>query len=180
VAKEVLISEVTPLRGIPPSKNLSTFSYLNRMKQTLLSAIIWAGLLAGTLDIIAACGLFSIRTGQDPIIVLRFVASGALGVKAMTGGWTSALMGLLFHYIIAFSWTTLFFLVFPKLPNGSWILYGLLYGIVVWLIMNLAVLPLTRITPRPFSWNGAITGTIVLMVAIGLPISYLANKFYGR
>lgn len=151
------------------------------MTRNLLSAILWAGLLAGTLDIIAACGLFSIRTGQDPTIVLRFVASGALGTNAMTGGWTTALLGLLLHFIIAFSWTILYFLIFPKLPKGNWIVYGLVYGIVVWLLMNLIVLPyLSRITPRPLNWEGAITGTIVLMIAIGLPVSYLANKFYKR
>jgi hypothetical protein len=151
------------------------------MRPNLLSAIAWAGLLAGTLDIIAACGLFSFRTGQDPTVVLRFVASGALGQGAMTGGWSMALAGLLFHFIIAYSWTVLFFLIFPKLPKGSWILYGLFYGVFVWLIMNLLVLPyLSRITPRPFNWNGAITGAIILMLAIGLPVSYLANKFHRR
>lgn len=142
-------------------------------------AILWAGLLSGTLDILAACGLFSIRTGQDPTTVLRFVASGALGAKALTGGWTAALLGLFFHFIIAFSWTILFFLVNPKLPKGNWIIYGLLYGLVVWLVMNLIVLPyLSKITPRPFNWESAITGVIVLMLAIGLPVSYLSHKFY--
>ena len=151
------------------------------MTRNLISAIIWAGLLAGTLDIIAACGLFSIRTGQDPTIVLRYVASGVLGAKAMTGGWATAILGLLLHYIIAFSWTILFFLISPKIPQGSWIIYGLLYGVFVWLTMNLIVLPyLSKITPRPFDWNGAIIGATVLMLAIGLPVSYLANKFYRR
>lgn len=150
------------------------------MKKTLLSAIVWAGLLAGTLDIIAACGLFSIRTGQDPTIVLRYVASGALGAQAMTGGWITALLGLVFHFIIAFSWTILFFLILPKFPSGNWIAYGLLYGVVVWLLMNLVVLPMTRVTMRPFTWDGAIIGTIVLMLAIGLPVSYLAHKYYRR
>lgn len=150
------------------------------MKPKLISAIVWAGLLAGTLDIIAACGVFNIRTGQDPIIVLRYVASGALGASAMTGGWATALLGLFFHFVIAFGWTTLFFLVLPKLPKGSWIIYGLLYGIVVWLAMNLAVLPVTRITMRPFTWDGVLIGATVLMFAIGLPVSYISHKHYDR
>jgi uncharacterized membrane protein YagU involved in acid resistance len=151
------------------------------MTRNLISAILWAGLLAGTLDIIAACGLFSIRTGQDPTIVLRYVASGALGAKAMAGGWATALLGLLFHYIIAFSWTILFFLISPKLPKGNWIVYGLLYGIVVWLMMNLVIVPhLSTIVQKPFTLGGVVREMIVLMLAIGLPISYLANKFYRR
>jgi hypothetical protein len=150
------------------------------MNRNLISAILWAGLLAGTLDIIAACGLFNIRTGLDPIIVLRYVASGALGAKAMTGGLSTALLGLLFHFAIAFSWTILFFLTLPKLPKGNWMPYGLLYGVVVWMVMNLIVLPMTRVTMRPFTWDGILTGAVVLMFAIGLPISYLAHKYYKR
>jgi uncharacterized membrane protein YagU involved in acid resistance len=150
------------------------------MNKSLISAIAWAGLLAGTLDILAACGNFSIQTGRDPIIVLRFVASGAVGPDAMTGGWPMALLGLLIHFIIAYSWTTLFFLIYPKLPNGSWIVYGLSYGVVVWLMMNLVVLPLTRITQRPFNLSSAAVGVIILMLMIGLPIAYQARKFYAR
>ena len=107
------------------------------MSRNLISAIVWAGLLAGTLDIISACAYFSIRTGQDPIIVLRFVASAAIGPDAMTGGWLMALLGLFFHFIIALSWSTFFFLIYRMLPKGNWIVYGLSYGMVVWLIMNL-------------------------------------------
>lgn len=151
------------------------------MNRNLLSAILWAGLLAGTLDIVAACGLFSIRTGQDPTIVLRYVASGALGASAMTGGSTAAFLGLLFHYFIAFSWTILFFLITPKLPKGNWIAYGLLYGIVVWLLMNLIVVPyLSTIIQKPFPLSTIAREMIVLMLAIGLPISYLAHRYYRK
>ena len=150
------------------------------MKKGITTAIIQAGLLAGTLDIVAACTMFRIRSGRDPMIVLRFVASGALGPEAMTGGWGTNLLGLLFHFIIAFSWTTLFFLVYPKLPKINWVMSGLVYGIIVWLGMNLIVLPLTRITQRPFDLNQAIIGTIILMLAIGLPVSYLSRRHYSK
>jgi uncharacterized membrane protein YagU involved in acid resistance len=150
------------------------------MTKRMISAIAWAGLLAGTLDILTACGMFSIKTGQDPTIVLRFVASGALGKSAMTGGWSTALLGLFFHFVIAYSWTTLFFIVYPKLPRGNWIVYGLVYGVVVWLVMNLVVLPMSQVQQRPFNLSSAIQGAVVLMLMIGLPVSYLAHKFHNR
>jgi hypothetical protein len=148
------------------------------MKKNLITAIGWAGLLAGTLDILAACANFSIQTGKDPLIVLRFVASGAIGPDAMTGGWSMNLLGLLFHFVIAYSWTALFFLLYPKLPKGSWIVYGLAYGLGVWLLMNLLVLPMTKIPSRPFNLSSTITGVIILQLMIGLPIAYRARKFY--
>jgi uncharacterized membrane protein YagU involved in acid resistance len=98
----------------------------------------------------------------------------------MTGNWTIALLGLLIHFLIAFTWTIFFFIVQPKLPKGNWIIYGLLYGIIVWIAMNIVVLPMTRVTMRPFTWSGMVTGMIVLMLAIGLPVSYHAHKFYKR
>lgn len=150
------------------------------MKNNISTAIIKAGLLAGTLDITAACTMFWIRTGRDPLIVLKFVASGALGPDALTGGWGINLLGLFFHFIIAFSWTIFLFIIFAKIPKMNWIVLGLSYGVVVWLIMNLLVLPMTRITPRPFVLSQAIIGTVILMVAIGLPISYFANKHYSK
>jgi hypothetical protein len=55
---------------------------------------------------------------------------------------------------------------------------GLAYGVVVWLVMNLLVLPMSQIVQREFNWAGAIRGTLILMFMIGLPISILANRFY--
>jgi uncharacterized membrane protein YagU involved in acid resistance len=150
------------------------------MKKSIATSIIKAGLLAGFLDIIAACTLFSIRSGNDPMIVLRFIASGALGPDAMNGGWESNLLGLLFHFIIAFGWTILFFLLYPKLSGINWITLGLLYGVVVWLLMNLLILPMTKIAQRPFDLSQAIIGTLILMIAIGLPISYVCSRHFSR
>ena len=150
------------------------------MKKNITTAIIQAGLLAGALDIVAACTMFWIRGGRDPMIVLRFIASGALGPNAMGGSWGTNLLGLLFHFIIAFSWTILFFLVYPKLPKINWIASGLTYGVVVWLLMNLVVLPMSKITQRPFDLNQAIVGAIILMLAIGLPISYCCTRYYSK
>ena len=150
------------------------------MKKSITTSIIQAGLLAGTLDIAAACGMFWIRSGRDPMIVLKFVASGALGSDALSGGWGTNLLGLLFHFIIAFSWTILFFVIYPKLPKINWIVLGLTYGVIVWLMMNLVVLPMTKITQRPFDLNQALIGTVVLMVAIGLPVSFFCGRYYAK
>lgn len=73
------------------------------------SVIIKAGLLAGTLDISAACVQYYMKTGKNPDYVLKYVASGAFGKDAFTGGIVMSMAGLLFHYLIAFSFTLFFF-----------------------------------------------------------------------
>jgi hypothetical protein len=148
--------------------------------RSLGKAIFITGLIAGTLDIIAAI----VSSQANPIRLLQFIASAAVGrEEAFAGGTPMALLGLLFHYIIAYSWTTLFFLLYPRVPvlQKNKYVVGLLYGVVVWLVMNLLVLPMSQIVQREFNWAGALKGTVILMLMIGLPISIMANRFYkGR
>ena len=141
--------------------------------------IILTGLLAGTLDAIAAI----VVSQASPAAVFKFIASGAFGAgKAFSGGDIMIVWGVLFHYLIALSWTVLFFFMYPALP---WIrknkyVTGLLYGIFVWIMMNRVVIPLSEIPQRPFNLKGALTGMSILMVAIGLPISILTHRYYLR
>ncbi|WP_316785515.1 hypothetical protein [Pedobacter frigiditerrae] len=140
--------------------------------------IIKAGLLAGTLDIIAAFLNFYYKTGKNPTIVLKYIASAIFGKEAMAGGIEMILTGLLLHFIIAFIFTLFFSVIYKML--WSWlkniILIAILYGIFVWIVMNLAIVPLSKASQIPFSWSGLITNIIILIVCIGLPLSYLFRK----
>lgn len=132
------------------------------------------------MDITAACIQYYIRTGKGPEGVLRFVASGALGKKAFTGGTEMPVLGLLFHYIIAFTFTFTFFVLYPKLKLNRFNKYatGIVYGAIVWAIMNLAVLPLSAAPPITFVLKKAAIAMMILMACIGLPISLIADKHY--
>ena len=141
--------------------------------------IILTGLLAGTLDAIAAI----VVSQASPAAVFKFIASGAFGAgKAFSGGDVMIFWGVIFHYFIAFSWTALFFFMYPALPwmRKNKYITGFLYGIFVWIMMNRVVIPLSEIPQRPFNLKGALTGMSILMVAIGLPISILTQRYYLR
>ena len=151
------------------------------------STIIKAGFLVGTLDIIAACTQFYIKTGKNPEIVLKYIASALFGKEAMSSGIKMSVVGLLLHYTIAFIFTVFFFWIYPKLkflsPSDQVIRAGLnifltavLYCLFVWTIMNEVVVPLSKITARPFSWPGAAQAAAILIVCIGLPLSLIASK----
>lgn len=154
--------------------------YRQHNTKPLLKTIARVGLLAGTLDILSACLQAYIARAITPETVLRFIASGAFGKPAFTGGWEMPLVGLLFHYIIAYSFTILFFLVYPsiKLLSKSIVLTAIVYGIFIFVVMNLLVLPLTRVTRTPIKFDKAAIATFILIVAIGLPLSFFARKFY--
>lgn len=46
--------------------------------------------------------------------------------------------------------------------------------------MNQVVLPQSRVTPGPFNPTQALVGAVVLMLAIGLPISLLAHRYFTK
>jgi len=147
---------------------------------SVLKTIAWVGLLAGTLDILSAFIHVYIVRGTGPETVLRFIASGAFGKAAFSGGWGMPLAGLLFHYIIAYSFTTLFFLIYPsiKIMSKSIVATAIVYGIFIYVVMNIVVLPLTRIPTITFQLNKALLATAILIVAIGFPLSFFARRFY--
>ncbi|GEO08931.1 hypothetical protein [Segetibacter aerophilus] len=147
----------------------------------LSTQIIKAGLIVGTLDIFSACLYYYLKTGgSNPLNVLKFVASGVFGKTASTGGSTMIIAGLIFHYIIAFSFTAFFFWLFPRLKflSKHKILTGIVYGLFAWSIMNLVVIPLSNIPNRPFNLVNSIINAAILIVCIGIPLSFMAHSYY--
>jgi hypothetical protein len=147
----------------------------------LYSSIIKAGLIAGTLDICAAMLNFYIRTGNGPEPIFRYIARAAFGDAAKEGGTEYIIAGILFHYLIAFGFTILFFLIYPSLKkwfSPSFIIAGLMYGMIVWCIMNLIVVPSSNIGMGKFTVTGVTREMLILMFCIGLPIAFFSKKHY--
>jgi hypothetical protein len=148
--------------------------------------VLLTALFVGTTDIIAAYTDQFIKTGKFADKMLYYMAGGALGLKtSMQGGFWIGFLGLLFHYIIAFSFTLLFFIAFPKLKlqwvNKYWIyVIGFLYGPFVACFMKFIVLPLTQLPPTPFVFQKAVIGWIILGTVLGIPIAISASRYYKK
>lgn len=145
-------------------------------------ALLRTWLIAGTCDILAATLVSWIRSGTFPSKMLHYIAGGLLGLEeSMAGGAGVAILGLITHYLIAFSWTLLFFLLFPriKLLTANKYLAGFCYGIFVGMMMTFVVLPLTRLPDAPFVFQRAVTGWLVLAFAIGIPVALGAHRYYA-
>jgi hypothetical protein len=147
----------------------------------LWKVIAGATLLVGTLDISDAFIFYSFR-GVSPIRILQGIASGVLGRSAFGMGHRSALLGLFFHFFIAFSATTVFLLASRKLPVGRrpW-LYGTFFGIALYCVMNYIVLPLSKIGLRPAPpLVPLINGVAALVFCIGIPLAFIARRYVPR
>jgi hypothetical protein len=144
-----------------------------------VNAVLRTGLIAGTLDILTAIIVYALIMGKvTPVRLLQGIASGVFGMRAFTGGIAMALAGLFFHYAIALVVTTVYYLLYPRLPflHKQWVLSGVLFGAVVWLVMNLAVLPLSNFPQAPLRWAPALLGMAIIIVMIGLPVAYRAQR----
>ncbi len=154
------------------------------MKRSLPKAILVSGIIVGTADILLAFLNAYIQAGTIPDKVLRYIASAVFDKKAFVAADSSmVLWGLLFHFMIAMGFTALFYLIFPKIKwlARNKIITGILYGVFMWAFMFYVVLPFTN-TPgtQKFEWKNALLAIGILVVAIGIPLSYFAGKFYGR
>ncbi|MBS1921684.1 MAG: hypothetical protein JST17_15670 [Bacteroidetes bacterium] len=145
-----------------------------------IKSILITTLLAGSLDITAACISAYIVNGATPGRVLKYIASGAFGKSAFNGGYDMIAWGLLFHYIIAFSCTAVFFWFYPRLKflSKNIFLNSILIALVAWAVTTLVVMPLSELPPAHFTVAGVARAIIVLIFCIGLPISWMARKYY--
>lgn len=137
------------------------------------------GLIVGTLDITAALIKYYISTGKNPLFIFQYIASGILGSEAFSGGTSIVVLGLLLHYTIALIFTVLFCLLYKAYPiiSKNNVLSGICYGIIIWCIMNFIVVPLSDTPKSTFNIFNAIKELIILIVMIGIPLVFLANRF---
>jgi hypothetical protein len=141
-------------------------------------AIVWGGIACGTLDIIAAFVVYG-SFGLLPIPLLQGIAAGLLGRASFKGGLTTAALGLLLEYVIAFGAAATYYLASRRLPIlvQQTALCGVLYGIVVYYFMNLIVVPLSRAIHYPFSLKMMLIGIAIHIFCVGLPIAIATRRF---
>ncbi|NER14861.1 DUF1440 domain-containing protein [Leptobacterium flavescens] len=147
---------------------------------TPLKAILWSGLVAGILDSLAGVIVYYIYFGMNPFQVLQFIATGVHGPSAMEGGVRMILEGLLYHFIIAYVVAIIYFVAYPKLKvlQKFTLSSGLIYGLGIWLVMNLLILPYTNVIKSPFDLSLAIVGIVWHMILVGVPIAIITDLFY--
>jgi uncharacterized membrane protein YagU involved in acid resistance len=142
--------------------------------------IFWAGLIAGILDLTAACVVSWLRAGVTPGTVFQSVASGVYGPASFNGGTKTQVLGIVFHFIIATTWAAVYYFASRKIPFllNQTIISGVLYGVAVYLFLNFVVIPLSaiprRTTPVPIS--GRLIGMSIIIVCVGLPIAFIVRR----
>jgi hypothetical protein len=149
-------------------------------KVSPLPVVLWIGLLAGTLDITENL-IFNQLRGISPKMVFQYIASGLVGRKAFQSGLGSVALGVVLHYAIALTWTGIFYLASRRvlIAIRRPIVSGLVYGCVIYLLMNFVVLPLSGVphTRNAVTLASRVNGVLALLLCIGLPVSLLVRRY---
>ena len=149
--------------------------------------LVRAGLLTGVIDGLFSSLLSIFAYGSTATRLFQGVAATLLGREAFDGGASTAAVGVLMHFGVAFGWSAVFLFVAMR---SSWIRRHLatrfgaikvasLYGPFVWMVMSLAVIPLLVGRPPTINirWWVQLFGHIPfvglpIVMSIGRPDSY--------
>lgn len=153
---------------------------LTYRKPSNLPPILWGGLVVGILDILSAIIGYGLQFGSPPIRILQSVASGWMGRAAYQGGVRTAVLGLATHFFIATCVAAVYWFAsrkFPVLVSRA-VLFGLLYGLLVYVVMQYVVIPMSAIHTRaPMSWAKLISGPLGYPFVVGLPAALISRRF---
>lgn len=160
---------------------------MNSPLSAIARAALYGGLTAGLCDFVYATVFFYLWRGLTPVQLWQFVASGALGGRAFEGGYSTAALGVGFHFLIALLMAAAFCLVSQR---AQWLLRravvaGPFYGVFLYYFMNMVVLPLSNVPSPPDLANfpmignsvvNFVGGLLIHAFGVGLPIALIARR----
>jgi uncharacterized membrane protein YagU involved in acid resistance len=147
------------------------------MSGLFVSALL-ASFAAGIPDVFVAAALSRAAPGR----VLQMIASGVLGEASYMGGRTSMAFGLGLQIAMSFVIALVYNIAssyVPEIRHGP-LFFGALYGVVIFIVMNFVVVPLSRAHPKPH-WDLKTVGAmLIVMVLFAEVISFISAAFAKR
>jgi hypothetical protein len=130
--------------------------------------IITAGIVAGTLDALAA--IFILAKGHAGMM-FKFISSAVYGQGAFSRGGDMIYQGIAFHYLIAFLFTVFYFLLYYMVPvvRRYIAVNTIIYGIFIWVVMNMLILPLTNANLPSWTPVSVAETLIIIILCVSLP-----------
>ena len=158
---------------------------LRSLKPNAFETIVYGGLAIGTLDFFDASTFFPLYYGMTIQRVWQGVSAGFLGREtAVAGGWNTALLGIILHFVVAASIAAVYFLASRSIPFLIWrpVISGLIYGVIANFVMQYVVIPSSAIGSRPGAEPlGSLMNSIIgHALLVGLPVALIAAWSAGK
>jgi hypothetical protein len=137
-------------------------------------------ILYGTLTVAFLDGLYAVITlrlrGVGADRVFQGVAAGLLGRDAFRGGLTTVGLGLALHVFIALVVVVVYYTASSRMRmlRNRPLVYGPVYGVLVYAVMNLIVIPLSAGGGGRYSFWTVLGGLMIHVLGVGLPAAWFA------
>ena len=143
------------------------------MRRTV-AAVLLGGIVAGTIDIGAACLINQRGIG----FILHTIAGGLLANRAYAGGAATAWLGFLLQEVMGILIAVIFTIASTVLPvlRRRWLLGGLAYGVVILLVMNYLVVPLSAWHVVPQFSPAKFAANLLAMLLFGVIVARFARS----
>jgi hypothetical protein len=142
--------------------------------------VVLGGLALATLDGLFATTFWRVAADMPWTRVFQSVAAGVLGLDAsVAGGASTAWLGVGLHYAIAMCFVIVYTLVATRVDAlvRRPLAFGTLYGLALYAVMNLVVIPLSAIGHLPkFDNIPWVSSSIVMHAIFGLICAFAARR----
>jgi hypothetical protein len=148
---------------------------MQQKKREILGAVLLGGMIAATLDLGAA----SLISGRSPVAIARVIAGGLLGREAFSGGIGTAILGVALQEFMGVLIATIYVVLLKAVPGllRRWIPGGLVYGVIIFFVMNWVVLPLSALkASAPHFTAVKFAATLAPMLIFGLIVAFFARR----
>jgi uncharacterized membrane protein YagU involved in acid resistance len=139
-----------------------------------VSAIILGGVVAASIDIAAA----SLISGRSPAFIMQAIAGGLLGKASFGGGIATVILGAVLQEVMGVLIAAIYVVLLNSVPGWRrrWILRGLSYGVIIFFVMNYAVMPLSAWKSAPHFTSVKFAENMVAMLLFGLIVAFFARR----
>ena len=143
-----------------------------------LDTILFGGLAIGVLDFLDATIFFVLYSGLGFQRVWQGVASGLIGGEAArAGGWNTAILGIVLHFVVAFCIATVYYFAARNIGFliRHPIISGLIFGVLAHLVMKYVIVPLSAIgAVSAYTLPNFLNSVIGHALLVGLPVALIA------
>jgi FtsH-binding integral membrane protein len=122
------------------------------------------------------CFTFVLPSHQNVLAFWQSIAAGAIGPQALASP-VYAWVGLIVHVVVSIGWAGgyAYFAQTQPFVNARWIVSGVVYGIVVYLIMLVLLLG-ARASIFPFDPATIANVVVAHAVFFGLPVAFVVSR----
>jgi hypothetical protein len=144
---------------------------------TVIARAALGGVIAGVIDVGSAC----LINHRSATFVLHAIAGGLLAERSFAGGAETVFLGAALQEAMGILIAVIFALIgsFTPILRRRWVICGLAYGVVIFVVMNYVVVPLSAWHRFPAFSVGHAFANLAAMLLFGLIVAFFARDTAG-